>query len=118
MHDYVLTAFENCYTFIRSIEEYKESLQGIQDSTSMGEITQLLFDDICPYIAYFQSIEDCEQFLGGLTQQGLVPLIANYLMNARIAMKEYEINKIAEGADYDYFNDINLRQCSKSHHHS
>jgi len=113
VHDYVMISMDNSYQFIRSIEKYKDSLKSILSSESMNEIANLLFDDVCPYINYFNETETCEVFLRGLTKQGLVPLIANYLMNTRIILGEYEKSDRSEEAKVDYFNNENLKWCSK-----
>ena len=113
VHDYFLKCLNTGYHYVIKIENYDKILDGVIYEKQMDEITSLLFGNICSNIDYFTSIQACEEFDTGLTQQGLVPLIVRYLQNIRECFKEYKISRDYKELENDFYNSDILFRCRK-----
>jgi len=104
-HDYVNHCIRASIDYVKEAENFKEMLRGITDSLQYANIEDLMLGNVCSKLDYFSSTEDCENFSKGLTNQGLIVLIANYINMFKDLLRDNEIYN--RGATY-YINSKEL----------
>ena len=92
-HDFLLYYIDVSYDRLKDLELLHQRLNGIVEGSEFTLINEVLFEDVCPWTTYFSSIDECHDYAHGVTKEGLLALISEFLINMKLSVENHEMQK-------------------------
>ena len=89
----------------------------IVDSSQLERVDEILFEDLCPMIDYFDSLEECYSLTLNYGTQGIAIGLLRFLSMIEEDLRNYEYNKLVLAPEVNkasFFNSVTGFKACKS----